>query len=67
MVNAKSHIPKKALAAGAKQIAPVADMFWGDRWGMLADPWGNVWQVATHKEMVTPEEMQKRMQGAAQK
>jgi uncharacterized glyoxalase superfamily protein PhnB len=58
---------KSALAAGGKQIMPVSDMFWGDRWGMLADPWGNIWQVATHKETVTPEEMQKRMQAAAKK
>src|SRR5262245_33556341 len=35
----------KAVAAGAKVLAPVADMFWGDRWGMIADPWGTVWQV----------------------
>jgi PhnB protein len=55
----------RAIAAGAKQLAPVGDMFWGDRWGMLADPWGNIWQVATHKEVVSPEEMQKRMREAA--
>ncbi len=58
---------KSAVAAGAKPLAPVADMFWGDRWGMLADPWGNVWQVATHKETYTPEEMQKLMQANAKK
>ena len=57
----------KAVAAGAKALAPVADMFWGDRWGMLADPWGNVWQVATHKETYTPEEMMKLMQANAKK
>jgi uncharacterized glyoxalase superfamily protein PhnB len=58
---------KNALAAGARQLAPVADMFWGDRWGMLADPWGNVWQVATHQETHTPEEMMKLVQGNAKK
>jgi PhnB protein len=51
----------QAVAAGAKILAPVADMFWGDRWGMIADPWGTVWQVATHKERLEPEEMMKRM------
>lgn len=55
----------RALKAGAKPLAPVADMFWGDRWGMVADPFGNVWQIATHVEDVSPEEMQKRMQAAA--
>ena len=55
----------RAVAAGAKVRAPVADMFWGDRWGMLVDPWGNVWQVATRKENVDPKEMQRRMQEQA--
>ena len=50
-----------AEKAGATVRTPVADMFWGDRWGMIEDPWGNIWQVATHKEDVTPEQMQKRM------
>jgi PhnB protein len=51
----------KAAAAGAKVLAPVTDMFWGDRWGMLEDPFGNVWQLATHVEDVAPDEMQRRM------
>jgi uncharacterized glyoxalase superfamily protein PhnB len=51
----------RAVEAGGKVLAPVADMFWGDRWGMVADPSGNVWQVATHTENVTPDEMQARM------
>lgn len=51
----------RATGAGGKLVAPVADMFWGDRWGMVADPWGNIWQVATHKEQVEPDEMMKRM------
>ena len=50
-----------AVAAGAKLVAPVADMFWGDRWGMVIDPWGTTWQVATHKEVYTPDEMMKLM------
>jgi uncharacterized glyoxalase superfamily protein PhnB len=53
-----------AIKAGAKVLTPVADMFWGDRWGMIADAWGNVWQVATHKEALTPDEMQQRMQAS---
>ncbi len=57
----------KAVAAGAKVLAPVSDMFWGDRWGMIADPWGTIWQVATHKEQVDPEEMMKRMAANAAK
>lgn len=52
---------ERATQAGAKAIMPPADMFWGDRWGMLVDAWGNTWQVATNKEFVPPEEMQKRM------
>jgi len=55
----------RATSAGAKALAPVADMFWGDRWGMLSDPFGNIWQIATHKEDVSPEDMQKRMAAQA--
>ena len=51
----------QAAAAGAKVLAPATDMFWGDRWSMLEDPSGNVWQIATHVEDVSPEEMQRRM------
>ncbi len=36
-----------AIRAGAEALAPVQDMFWGDRWGMLRDPFGQVWQIAT--------------------
>jgi PhnB protein len=52
---------EQATRAGAKVLAPVSDMFWGDRWGMLKDPFGNTWQIATHVEDVSPEEMQRRM------
>lgn len=55
----------RALEAGAKPLAPVSDMFWGDRWGMVEDPFGNAWQIATHIEDVTPEDMMKRMAAAA--
>ena len=53
---------QRAVAAGAKAEMPPADMFWGDRMGNLMDPFGHQWAIATHKEDVTPEEMQKRMQ-----
>ena len=39
---------------------PVTDMFWGDRYGKLVDPFGHVWAVATHVEDVPPKEMEKR-------
>jgi PhnB protein len=40
---------------------PVADMFWGDRYGKLEDPFGHQWSVATHIREVTMEEMQQAM------
>jgi PhnB protein len=52
---------KRALAAGARELKPVADQFYGDRSGQLEDPFGHLWWVATHKEDVAPEEMQKRV------
>jgi PhnB protein len=51
----------KAVKAGAKVIMPVQDMFWGDRWGRVEDPFGNRWSIATHVEDVTPKMMKKRM------
>ena len=50
----------RAVAAGARSVAPVTDMFWGDRYGKLADPFGHSWSLATHKEDVAPEELKKR-------
>jgi PhnB protein len=55
----------QALSAGATEKAPLTDMFWGDRWGLLVDPFGHEWQLATHVEDVTPDEMQKRMASMA--
>jgi PhnB protein len=55
---------KHAVAAGAKVDAELADMFWGDRYGKLTDPFGHSWSLATHKEDVTPEEMKQRSQAA---
>lgn len=51
----------RAVRAGARLMVPVSDVFWGDRWGMIADPFGNTWQVATHGEDVPPEEMMRRI------
>src|ERR1051325_2600239 len=50
----------KAVGAGAKATMPPADMFWGDRYGKLTDPFGHSWSMATHKEDVAPEEMKRR-------
>src|SRR5271163_1622820 len=50
---------ERAIAAGAKAEMPPQDMFWGDRYGRLIDPFGQPWSLATHIEDVTPEEMQK--------
>lgn len=52
---------EKAVAAGAKVTMPVADMFWGDRYGQLEDPFGHRWSVATHKRDVSREEMREAM------
>lgn len=53
---------KRAVDLGATSIEAPTDMFWGDRMGTLTDPAGHQWAIATHKEDVSPEEMQKRMQ-----
>lgn len=58
---------KRAIAAGGKEVMPVTDMFWGDRFGALADPFGHQWQIATHKEDLTPEEIAKRAEAAFSK
>ena len=49
------------LAAGAKEIEAIEDKFYGDRAGTFDDPWGHRWNIMTHVEDVSPEEMQKRM------
>lgn len=54
----------QAVAAGGKVQRPVKDQFYGDRSGTLADPFGHVWHVATHKEDVSGEEMERRAQAA---
>jgi PhnB protein len=54
----------KAVAAGAKVQMPLADMFWGDRYGVVTDPFGHSWSLASHKEDLTREEIAKRAQAA---
>jgi uncharacterized glyoxalase superfamily protein PhnB len=50
----------RAVSAGAKVQMPLADQFWGDRGGAVADPAGYTWWISTRKEDLTPEEMKKR-------
>jgi PhnB protein len=53
---------KRAVAAGARITMPLDDMFWGDRYCKLEDPFGHHWSVATHIRDVSPEEMRQAMQ-----
>jgi PhnB protein len=54
----------KAVAAGCTSLMPPTDMFWGDRFGKLRDPFGNEWSMATHKEDVPPKQMAERARAA---
>jgi PhnB protein len=54
----------QATRAGATVTTPLEDMFWGDRFGTLTDPFGHVWSLATHKEDLTEEEMAERSKAA---
>lgn len=58
---------KRAVAAGAKELQPLKDQFYGDRSGTLQDPFGHVWTVATHVEDVPPDEMRRRAEEYMQK
>lgn len=51
----------RAVKAGARQIIPVNDMFWGDRYGVVEDPFGHRWSMATHTRDLTPEELRKAL------
>jgi PhnB protein len=57
---------ERALEAGAKELRPVENQFYGDRLGAFEDPFGHEWNVASHVEDVPPEEMEKRAAEAAQ-
>ncbi|HEV2714737.1 MAG TPA: VOC family protein, partial [Terriglobales bacterium] len=51
---------KRATDAGATTKMPLTNMFWGDRYGQVVDPFGHVWGLSTHVEDVSPEEMERR-------
>ena len=61
LVENVDQVQDKAVAAGGKVLMPVMDMFWGDRCGMIADPDGNKWMIATHKSEPTRAEMAEAM------
>jgi len=52
---------QQAISAGAEVVMPSADQFWGDRYGILKDPSGHQWSIASHMEDLNPEQMQERM------
>lgn len=53
---------RQALDAGAQSLMHVEDMFWGDRVGMVRDPFGHIWSIAAHTQDLTEGQMQQRMQ-----
>jgi PhnB protein len=57
----------KAVKAGAQIASPAQNMFWGDRFGRVIDPQGNIWAIASHVEKVSPKEMKLRMKAEAKK
>jgi uncharacterized glyoxalase superfamily protein PhnB len=56
---------KRAVDAGATVTMPAADMFWGDRYGVVTDPFGHKWSFATHLKDLTPDQIQAAMRGAS--
>jgi uncharacterized glyoxalase superfamily protein PhnB len=50
----------QAVSAGATVAMPLKDKFWGDRYGQMVDPFGHKWALGSHKDDVSPEEMEKR-------
>jgi PhnB protein len=55
---------EQAQEVGAEVVSELEDMFWGDRFGKLSDPFGHVWSIATHKEDLSQEEMAERSKAA---
>lgn len=55
---------KRAVDAGATVLMPATDMFWGDRYGVVTDPYGHKWSLATHMKDLTPDQMQAAMKEA---
>jgi uncharacterized glyoxalase superfamily protein PhnB len=58
---------KRAVDAGATVAMPLMDAFWGDRYGQVTDPYGHKWSIGTHKQDLSPEEMEKAQRGAFSK
>lgn len=52
---------QQALAAGATVVMPLADQFWGDRYGIVKDPSGHQWSIGSHMEDLTPAQIEERM------
>jgi PhnB protein len=57
----------RVVSAGAKVAMPLMDQFWGDRYGMVTDPFGHKWSLATHIKDMSPEEMQSAQDEAMRK
>ncbi len=57
-------VAKRAVDAGATELRPVTDQFYGDRMGTFKDPFGHVWSISTHIEDLSPEEVKHRMDSA---
>jgi PhnB protein len=64
MVDDVDAFTKRAVKAGAKVVMPVADMFWGDRYGIIEDPFGHRWSIATHLRDMSAKEIQAAMRSA---
>ena len=59
-------VARQAVAAGAKELRPIKDQFYGDRTGSFEDPFGHVWHIATRKEELSPDELKRRAEQAMQ-
>ncbi len=57
----------QAVSAGAKVLMPLMNMFWGDRFASVTDPFGHIWSLATHVEDVAPDELERRAKEAMAK
>lgn len=60
-------VARQAVAAGAKEVRPVKDQFYGDRSGAFEDPYGHLWHISTHKEDVPEDELKRRADEMMQK
>ncbi len=56
---------RRAVENGAAPAMPPTDMFWGDRYGWVSDPFGHVWALSTIQEILTPEQVDERLRGFA--